>query len=49
MVATRRSPDSDEAVALPATAEPSGSLNVTNLESQHVTYHVTEHDSHHDT
>jgi hypothetical protein len=36
MVSTRRNPDSDEAVAVPATAEPSGSLtlNVTGRDSQ---------------
>jgi hypothetical protein len=55
MVATRRNPDSDEALAVHATAEPSGSLtpNVTNHDSQHmtdhVTHHVTHHDSQHDT
>jgi hypothetical protein len=37
MVSTRRNPDSDEAAAVPATAEPSDSLtlNVTDRDSQH--------------
>jgi hypothetical protein len=36
MVSTRRNPDTDEAVAVPAAAEPSGSLtlNVTDRDSQ---------------